>query len=195
MPSLPLLHCDPLASCPVGVPHNPDAVPDVRCANGRSGNAVPLRIIPERGQVSENVSKSPSKQSCDVLHEDVARSHLANDPGELGPQSAALAADAGASSGNADVLAGESAADEVNAQPFRGKMLRGQLAHVVEYVDIRPVPCEHAAGERLDLAERHRPHAGTFEAEAEGADAAEQVEDADRIVSAHTKSPTRSILR
>jgi hypothetical protein len=51
------------SSFATGVGHNPDPVPVVRCANGRSGNAMPLRIIPERGQVSENGCKPPSKQS------------------------------------------------------------------------------------------------------------------------------------
>jgi hypothetical protein len=46
---------------------------------------VPLRVIPERGQVSENSLNSPSKQSCDVLHDDVAGSNFANKTGELSP--------------------------------------------------------------------------------------------------------------
>jgi hypothetical protein len=31
-------------------------------------------MIPERGQVSENVSKSSTKERCDVFHEDDAGS-------------------------------------------------------------------------------------------------------------------------
>jgi len=45
-----------------GVGNNPDAVASVRGANGRRWNAIPLRIVPERGQVSENNSKSASKE-------------------------------------------------------------------------------------------------------------------------------------
>ena len=70
----------------VGVPHvgdNPGPVAAVRGANGASWNAVPLRVIPERGQVSENSSEPPSKESCDVLHEDVPGSKLANETGVL----------------------------------------------------------------------------------------------------------------
>jgi hypothetical protein len=33
--------------------------------------AVPFRVIPEAGQVCEYVSHSPSKETRDVLHEDV----------------------------------------------------------------------------------------------------------------------------
>src|SRR5574343_985646 len=54
-----------------GVGHDPDSVAAVRGTNGRSRYAMPFRIKPERGQVSENSAKSPSKQSCDVFHDDV----------------------------------------------------------------------------------------------------------------------------
>jgi hypothetical protein len=37
-------------------------------------NAVPLRVIPEVGQVPENVSHSASKEPWNVLHEHVAGS-------------------------------------------------------------------------------------------------------------------------
>jgi hypothetical protein len=57
-----------------GVGNNPEPVAPVRGANGGSGYAVPPRIVPERGQVSENVSKSSTKERCDVFHDDVAGS-------------------------------------------------------------------------------------------------------------------------
>jgi hypothetical protein len=74
---------------------------------------VPLRIIPERGQVSENVSKAPSKQSCDVFHDDVGRSYLANEPGIFAPEAGSFAGQSGAFAGNADVLAWEPAAYDI----------------------------------------------------------------------------------
>lgn len=37
--------------------HDEHAVANVRGADGRSGDAVPPRIVPERGQVSENVTE------------------------------------------------------------------------------------------------------------------------------------------
>jgi len=40
--------------------------------------------------------------------------YIANDPGHLGPQSASLSVEAVSFSGNADVLAGEPSADNVN---------------------------------------------------------------------------------
>jgi hypothetical protein len=42
--------------------------------DGRSWYAIPLRVIPERGQVPENLSERPSsvdsQEVLDVLHED-----------------------------------------------------------------------------------------------------------------------------
>jgi hypothetical protein len=69
----------------VGVGHNPEPIASVRGTNGGSWYAMPLRIIPERGQVSENVSKPSTKQSCDVFHDDVEWSNLANKSGVLSP--------------------------------------------------------------------------------------------------------------
>lgn len=57
-----------------GVGNNPEPVAPVRGANGGSGYAIPPRIVPERGQVSENVSKSSTKERCDVFHDDEGRS-------------------------------------------------------------------------------------------------------------------------
>ena len=96
-----------------GVGHNPDAIPAVKCTNGGSRYAVPLRIVPERGQVSENVSRPPSKQSCDVFHDDVAGSYFANEPGIFAPKAGSFACDPNALSGNADVLTGEAAAYDI----------------------------------------------------------------------------------
>lgn len=58
--------------------HDPESVASVRGANGGSWNAVPLRVIPERGQVGEDLSEGStsvdSKEVCDVFHQDEAGS-------------------------------------------------------------------------------------------------------------------------
>ena len=69
----------------VGVGHNPYPVAFMRSANGGSRNAVPFRVIPERGQVSEYVAQPSTKQRCDVLHDDVSGSNFANDSRVLAP--------------------------------------------------------------------------------------------------------------
>jgi hypothetical protein len=47
-----------------GVGNKPEPVAAVRGANGGSRYAVPPRIVPERGQVSENVSKSSTRSAA-----------------------------------------------------------------------------------------------------------------------------------
>lgn len=82
-----------------------------------SSQHAPSRIEPHRGQVSENTSKPPRSKNWAVLHEDEARSYLANDPRHLSPEAGVLAVDACASAGGTDVRARESAADHVNGAP------------------------------------------------------------------------------
>jgi hypothetical protein len=74
----------------------------------------PLRIEPERGQVSENSLDPPSKDSCDVLQEDVSGSNLANDPGDMGPEPGARSLDPDPESCVADVGAREARNDEIH---------------------------------------------------------------------------------
>ena len=45
-----------------GVGNNPEPVTAVRGANGTSGNAVPPSVVPERGQVTDDGSKSSNKE-------------------------------------------------------------------------------------------------------------------------------------
>jgi hypothetical protein len=58
----------------VGVGHDPDPVAAVRGTDGSRWDAVPLRVIPARGQVAENVAHSSNKEPWDVLHEHPAGS-------------------------------------------------------------------------------------------------------------------------
>jgi hypothetical protein len=75
----------------------------------------------------------------------------------------------------ADVLAWESAADEVNVDPLDSEFGGGKLPHVVEDWDGRPVSPEYGAAVGIDLAEGDGSHPGSLEAQADGADAAEQI--------------------
>jgi hypothetical protein len=96
------------------VGHKPDAVAAVRGTNGGRGYAIPFRIVPALGKVSEYSAHSPVKQRCDVLHNDVSRSNHANDSEKFGPESGPCAVDSFSLSGVADVLARESAAEHIN---------------------------------------------------------------------------------
>ena len=74
----------------------------------------PFRIVPQRGQVPENNVKSPRSEYWAILHDDVARSYLANDPRHVLPHSAPLSFDACSLSGCADVLTRKAARYHVN---------------------------------------------------------------------------------
>lgn len=187
--SIPPCPCSPapFADCRRGVGHNPDSVAAVTGTNVGSWYAVPLRIIPERGQISENVSKPSTKQCCDVFHDDVSGCQLANQAGDFRPKPAALTGKPCTLSGRADILAGEPSADRVNGNSIGSKSLRCEFAHVAIAGDVWPVLCEDTTGELLNFAERHGLEtARPLKAQRETADAAEQVEDAQL---AHAASP------
>ena len=141
----------PLPSAVVAVGQQEEALPAVRSAHVACAEHVPRRIEPERGQVTEHFTESPpvvsGKEPRDVLHEHEARSNVRNDPAILAPEARPLARESGALSGEADVLAGEAAADEVDG----GESVDG--ADVVISNSVRPVLREHGPPELflLDL--------------------------------------------
>lgn len=74
----------------------------------------PDRIIPHFGQIPENPVDSPVKESWDILHEDVGRSHLTDNSCHFTPQPGAGAGDSGAFADEGDVLAGEAPGNAVH---------------------------------------------------------------------------------
>jgi len=89
--------------------HKPESFAAVGRSNVGSSQHCPSAVIPERGQVTEDSPKSSSNEGWAVFHEDEAGSNFAHDPRHVGPHSAALAVNASALAGNADVLAREAA--------------------------------------------------------------------------------------
>jgi hypothetical protein len=89
----------------------------VRGAKCGRWNTLPFRIIPEGGQVSENLTEGGSpisaKEAWNVLHEDVAGSKIAYEARELRPEPAGIGLGSTLSSGR-DWLAGESTAEEID---------------------------------------------------------------------------------
>jgi hypothetical protein len=94
--------------------HKPESVALVGGANVGSSQHSPAAVIPERGQITEHSSKSPSKEGWAVLHVDVSRSNLANDPRHVSPHAAAGTVNAGSLACDADVLARKAARYDVN---------------------------------------------------------------------------------
>jgi hypothetical protein len=113
---------------------------------------MPLRIKPERGQVSENGSKPPAKESCDVLHDDEIGSKFASKSGNLAPEARPRALDANTAAGVGYVLAGEPAADDVNGNSIGSKTLCGKGSDVIVTGHLGPMLRQHAAAKGFDLA-------------------------------------------
>jgi hypothetical protein len=165
----------PPPSLLTGVGYSPrdheQPVTPVRGADGLCRNAVPLRIVPARGQFSENRSKPATKESCDVLQHDESGSHFANDPCEFPPKAGAVPIQSGSGSSNAEILAGEASADEIDG----GEVLGSNGFDIFEPLGLWPVVCKNTAAERVRLDLPHcLADAGPLEPELEPADSGEQ---------------------
>jgi hypothetical protein len=93
----------------VGIGDEPHSITEVRGAKGASRKALPLRVIPARGQVSENSSKPSSKEPWHILQKRVSGSKVANESRVVGPKTRALSVDPLAPAGMGEILARASA--------------------------------------------------------------------------------------
>lgn len=149
-------------------------VTEVRGADGRRRNTVPLDVIPERGQVPENLSPDgsivESKDVRHVLHEHVAGSKLANGSGHLSPQNGLRMVEPVLLAGGADALAGEASGDELDSLGRSS----ANCPDVIEDGHPGPTLLEDAAPPRVDLAEPGVLDAGEVQAVGEQADSVEE---------------------
>jgi hypothetical protein len=129
----------PLKAVALGVGHNPDSIPKLSGTNVGSGYAMPFRIIPERGQVSENGSQPSTKQRCDVLHDDESRSYLANEPSVMSPQAASLSIKTRSTARKTDILAWKSSNDAVGPESVFPKSIGGKSTNIVIDGNLWPV--------------------------------------------------------
>lgn len=176
----------PFQSRAVGVGHEEGPVTLVRGADGGSRYAVPFRVIPALGQIGKDPTPgvSISKESCDVLHEDVSGSSHANDVGEPRPPPP-LIGDASTLPGKAEGLAGKSSGHEIGSGTSQGCPPLGSCADVVMAWNLRPVLGQHplAVGIAFDLADTGPP--GAVETQIQAADAGEE----GQVVHAVTPQP------
>jgi hypothetical protein len=169
-----ILALESLSLC-VGVGHHEEPRPLVWSANVRSSKIEPKRIIPRFGKLTEHDVESARSERRDVLHDNDARSSLANDSCELEPQTASRTSDASSCSRERHVLAGEPTTEDVDA---RGVGADG--SHVVISKSVGPVSREDAAAPRVLLALPDRRDIESsitqraFEPEVEPADPREQ---------------------
>jgi hypothetical protein len=141
----------------VGVGHKEHASSHMWRTHSARGYARPFRVIPDSGQVPKNPSQSSRKEPCYVLHDHVARSKLANQSPHFSPESASDAVEPSATTGIANVLAGESADkhidgwEAIGARPCVKSSIGMDSPDVLIAPHLRPVPLKHGATERIDL--------------------------------------------
>ena len=135
----------------VGVGKYEHPISDMRSTNGCRRYAIPFRIVPAFGQLSEYSIHPPSKECCDVLQEQVSGSYLANQPQEVEEQSASLASDSFSFSGIGNILTGEPSRPQVRLR----QLGRVQCGDVPPSRHVGPVLGEHldAVVVNLDLAD------------------------------------------
>lgn len=160
------------------VGHNPNSIARMRGANVGRWYAIPFSIVPERGQVPENIVKATRSEGFNVLQQEHSRSKLPNDTSALAPQPGTLVGEPAAISNVADALAREAGADGVHGSQA-GERFRDQGTNVFNDRDSRPVLSQHAPAEGIDFAEGDGLEpARALEAEVKASDAGEQGEDA-----------------
>lgn len=174
---LPGVCCEDLrlsvkASATVGVGHEEDPIPNVRGTNEGRGDAIPLCIVPDRGQIPENSFKSPVSERWNVLHEDVTGSYLTDDSSVVRPESASGSSDSSPSSCPGNILARESTSENVDSGGV------GDTGNVAEVRDVRPVLGEDAGSVGIDLGEPSGTEpASPFKSKVDSPDSAEEASD------------------
>lgn len=169
----------PLNAVALGVGHNPNSVANLSGTSVGSWYAMPFSIIPDRGQASENSAKPPSKQSCDVLHDDDSRSYFANEAIEVEPEAASCAVKTFSSACKTDILAGKSSTDSIRLYAVCVQSVCGKCSNIV----INRYPAVASAQSCLRFSVKFTERDGLeaaspLQTERESADAAEQIEDA-----------------
>lgn len=165
----------------VGVGHNEHSLSHVWRTQRARRKQRPLCIIPDAGQVSQNDAEPLIKESRDVFHDDDLRSSFANQSSVFGPETGTFTLETKARAGSRYILAGEPSADDIHGNSICGQSLCGEGSDIVIAGHIGPVFRQHAPAEGFDLAESDGLEAASaLQAEREAADAAEQIEDAER---------------
>ncbi len=181
----------PLNAVALGVGHNPHSVPKLSGTSVGSWYAMPFSIIPDRGQASENTAKAPSKQSCDVLHDDDSRSNVANEAVVVEPQPASCAVKTFATACETNVLAGKSSNDCSRAYPVCSKSITGKFANIVIDRDTREACAQSRLRLAVELAQCDRfETASALKPKVDAPDASEQRKD---FVRFHLTPQTRPI--
>lgn len=119
----------------------------MRRADVGSAEREPERIVPSRGKTTEYDVESPVDERRDVLDEDERRGEFPDESVVLVPKAASSTSEASLAADDADVLAGEAAAQDVGSLD----VLTTHLSDVAVLHGTRPVPLEYGTGARVNL--------------------------------------------
>jgi hypothetical protein len=119
----------------------------VRGTDVGSSYAIPLRVIPEKGKVGKDSVEAASSEGGNVFHDDVAGSNLADQARVLRPEARPRPFDACALAGEADVLAGEPSADDIDVRDGSGS----DIPDIRHAKHVRPVLRKNSLTVRVDL--------------------------------------------
>jgi hypothetical protein len=165
------------------VGNNPSSFAGLRGTNKPARQSIPLRIVPESGKGPEYDVKSVPGEAIDVFDDGRFRLEFVDEPRVFEPEPALLSVERCVpsvhGSGDADILAWESAAENMNGMAACIDV-SGEGSDIVMTGDSRPPPGEYSPAECGDLAECDGSHSGPFEPEAESSDSAEEIEDIHR---------------
>ena len=176
------MRCKAVASPAFGVGHNPDPIPEVRGANVGSWYAVPFRIVPDLGQVTENASEpSPLpalEETNDVLHNCKLRLYLANKPTVFVPKPRPFSAKLPRTCPNHRinafpvplrryVLAREPTTDDFDLP----NVFTSQFSYIIVNRNQRPMFLEDRLTEWIDLTECNSLHSSLLKPKTESANA------------------------
>lgn len=168
------------------VGHNPDPIPPVRGAHGASGYTMPFRIIPDRSERPEHSIQSARAKGADVFNEDVARLEDFDRFGILEPEPAPFSSESSAFSGEANVLTGEPAAQEIDG--FDGSPIN--CANISVSLNVGPVLGEDSltVGINFDLPRDFKT--GSRKAKVKSSYSGEETADSQCV--SHTRTPSPS---
>lgn len=184
----------------LGVGHKPNPVAQVWSTDSGRRYAVPFRVIPDLGQVSENSTEpssgsfaGASKKTSDVLHKEEPGLYLANETNHFGPESASRTFKPGTTTSDGKVLAREATGNDIDCDSIGSEPSCSEGSHIVIDRHLGPVFRKDAAREFLNLAERDGLEpARALQAKAEATDAAEQIE---KLELRHLPPPPQSRAR
>ena len=134
---------------------------------------MPFRIKPERSEPPEHLIQSSTAKGCDIFDDDIARMDRFNRFDVLEPETASLTCEADAFSGEADVLAGESATQQIDR--FDSWPIDGTDIAVSPHVG--PVLGEHSLTPRVDFDLPLHVHSGSFKSKVKSSNSGEQAAD------------------